>query len=149
MNRRHKILQEMQRSLNRPQLAAIDAVHLTNPCELVINCLMQWRDTDAIPTYPSKAFNDAAIYARLLEHHFGCLAIQYLDDPHLFTNLAPYFETYSEYPELYDLILEDITYESIATTENNLVKSTVERFNQEFMIGSCEYKLLTKLPSKH
>lgn len=151
VNRCHKILQDIFYSLHANDIddEITDLDHHVNEQQIVHHCLQQWYENDAPLVFPSKSYNVAVIYARLLEHYFKCPAQEYLQDPLLLHGRDQFYQPYAEYPELYDHLLETITYESIVASENPSVKKTIGYFNQEFMVGSCEFKLLTKEPKSN
>lgn len=147
MNRCHKILQDIYYSLHAPrefddEIGVLD--YQINDQQIVHHCLQQWYENDASLVFPSKSYNVAVIYARLLEHYFKCPAKEYLLDPLLLHGKDQFYQPYLEYPELYDQLLELMTYEAIMASENPSVKKTIGYFNQEFLVGSCEFKMLTK-----
>lgn len=146
MNRCHKILQDIYYSLHAPQQFDDDInglEHVVDERTIVFHCLQQLYEEDAPLTFPSKSYNVAVIYARLLEHHFKRPALEFLQDPTLLRGDL-FYKPYSENPELYDYLLDIITYDNIQSNERTSVKKTVAYFNQEFMVGSCEFMLMTK-----
>lgn len=146
MNRCHKILQDIYYSLHASDQFDDDIEQLgyEEQSQISYNCLRQWFEHDAPLTFPAKSINVAVIYARLLEHHFKCPAIEYLQDPSLLHGNDRFYQPYERYQEFYDLMLIHVTYDSIMASTNPSVKKTVAYFNQEFMVGSCEFMLLTK-----
>lgn len=147
MNRSYKILQDIYYSLhaNQPFDDDIEDLGYEEQTQILHHCLQQWNEHDAPLTFPSKTVNVAVIYSRLLEHHFGQTAIEYLQDPTLLHGNDRFFLPYNSYlREHYDSMLSHITYESIIASTNPSVQKTVAYFNKEFMIGSCEHMLITK-----
>jgi len=147
MNRSYKILQDIYYSLhaNQPFDDDIEQLGYEEQSQILYHCLQQWHEHDAPLTFPSKTINVAVIYARLLEHHFGQTTLEYLQDPTLLHGNDRFFLPYnSRHQEFYDCMMIHITYETIMASNNPSVKKTVEYFNKEFMIGSCEHMLITK-----
>lgn len=146
MNRCHKILQDIFYALHANDKFDDDIEDLgyqVNDQQIVHHCLQQWYENDAPLVFPSKSYNVAVIYARLLEHYFKCPAQEYLLDPSLLRD-DRFYQPYPECPELYDHLLELMTFDAIMASECPSVKKTVAYFNQEFLVGSCEFKMLTK-----
>lgn len=147
MNRSYKILQDIYYSLhaNQPFDDDIEQLGYEEQSQVLYHCLQQWFEPDAPLTFPAKTINVAVIYARLLEHHFGQTTLEYLQDPTLLHGNDRFFLPYnSSYQPFYDSMMNHITYDQIIKSKNPSVAKTVAYFNKEFMIGSCEYKLLTK-----
>lgn len=147
MNRSYKILQDIYYSLHANQQFDDDIEQLgyEEQTQILYHCLQQWYEHDAPLTFPAKTVNVAVIYARLLEHYFGQTAVEYLQDPTLLHDNDRFFLPYNSYlREFYDDMLQYITYDAVVASDNPSVKKTVEYFNKEFMIGSCEYMLVTK-----
>lgn len=146
MNRCYKILQDIYYSLHAKDKFDDDIEDLgyEEQSQIDYHCLQQWFEHDAPLTFPSKSINVAVIYARLLEHHFGQTAIEYLQDPSLLYGNDRFYKTYDHYKEQYDMMLIHVTYDAIIASDNPSVKKTLAYFNREFMIGSCEYMLVTK-----
>lgn len=150
MNRCYKILQDIYYSLhaNEPFDDDIEDLGYEEQSQILYHCLQQWFEHDAPLTFPSKTINVAVIYARLLEHHFGQSAEEYLQDPLLLYGNDRFYRPYSGYSEYYDVMLMHVTYEALVSSTNPSVKKTIEYFNAEFMIGSVEYSLFTKTKPK-
>lgn len=146
MTRAHKILQDLYYALYAPRFLddlLPDLKYIVSD-DLLHHCEAQWFDNDAVVAFPSKSINVAVIYSRMLEHHFGDTALDYLRDPHLMYDLDYYFRPYPQYCEVYDRMLELITWDTIAANQTTSVQKTVQYFNDEFMISSQEFKLLTR-----
>lgn len=145
MNRCHKILQDIYFSLHKTFDDNIDLLEYTEDnSDILGNCVRQWSDPSAPLTFPAKSINVAVIYARLLEKHFRGRTEEYLEDADLFHGHDKYYRPFSGYSQEYKAMLDVITLDSIATNQNPSVAKTINYFNQEFMIDSCEYNLLTK-----
>lgn len=146
MTRAHKILQDIYYSLYAPRFLddLLPNLEFIVSDDVLHHCEAQWVDENAVVAFPSKSINVAVIYARMLEHHFGDAALDYLRDADLMFGLDYYFKPYPQYCETYDRMLELITWGTIAANQTASVKKTVQYFNEEFMIGSEEFKLLTR-----
>lgn len=146
MNRVHKILQDIHFSVYAPEYDdLLEQLEFVESESILEHCIRQWNDPQAQLVFPSKSINVAVIYARLLEHHFKQPALEYLSDPHLLYDLDKYFQPYPAYQTEYDTMLEIITVPTIQSSTNPSVKKTVGYFTAEFMIGSPEYRMLTKV----
>lgn len=110
--------------------------------KILENCISQWYNDDAVVTFPSKSINVAVIYSVLLVDVFGGDVYDYLSDPNLMYGLDKYFKPYPEYQLEYDTMLSLVTVDSIHLNQTPSVKTTIQYFNQEFMIGSPEYTAL-------
>lgn len=145
MNRCHKILQDIYYALHPNDFDDnIEQLDFQESSDVLEHCMRQWNEPTAQLVFPSKSINVAVIYARLLEHHFGCPAIEYLQDPHLLHDLDRFYLPFPNYEAEYSKMLEVITYDSIQRNGCESVAKTVAYFNAEFLIGSCEYRLLLK-----
>ncbi len=61
--------------------------------------------------YPAKSYMVGICYSKWLSEHFGETPIHYLDNPNLLYNNDPFFKPYSESKEIYDKILEVVTWD--------------------------------------
>lgn len=148
MNRSHKILQDIFYSLHRPAQFDdnVDELGHTESDDVLTHCLAQWSDPNASLTFPSKSINVAVIYARLLEYYFKQPVTEYLSDPHLLHDDDRFFKPYPEHREEYDTMMQLITVPTILASTNPSVHKTLAYFNSEFMVGSVEFSMFTKVP---
>ena len=86
--------------------------------------------------YPSKSYVVAIVYARLLEEFFGGDKMEYLNDPDLLFGSDPHYKTYAEDPELYDRVLDTITWKF--DLNQGTPAHVVPYFMEEFMITESE-----------
>ena len=147
MNRCHKILQDIFYSVHATKFD--DNIHdigYTESPDVLTHCIRQWTDPTAPLVFPSKSINVAVIYSRLLEYYFKQPAVEYLADPQLLHGDDQFFKPYPEHQADYDAMLQLITIPTIVSNTVPSVKKTVSYFNTEFMVGSTEFTLLTKIP---
>lgn len=141
----HKILQKIYFALHSGDFDDdIETLGYEESPDVLEHCIKQWMDPSAPLVFPSKSINVAVIYARLLEQHFKQSHLLYLSDPDLLYGTDRFFQPYPSFQVEYDAMLELITTETIASSTNPSVLKTVAYFNDEFMVNSVEYAMLTK-----
>lgn len=140
----HKILQKIYFALHSGEFDDdIETLGYEESSNVLENCIKQWIDPNAPLIFPSKSINVAVIYSRLLEQHFKQSHLLYLSDPDLLYGTDRFFQPYPAFQVEYDAMLMLITADTIAASTNPSVMKTVAYFNEEFMVNSVEYALLT------
>lgn len=141
----YKIRQELFHALN-PNPGDLDVVipydHVKSD-ELAFQVVDYLLNKDHVISYPAKSYAVAVIYAHLLEQHFGVPFGESLNDPMLLYGNDPHYVPYTDDPEVYHTIHQNVCLDEGITYgllhEFPQVVATVDYFNREFFINPNPY----------
>lgn len=104
-----KIRQYVYHSTNSDYTDDLNKVDIIyNENDIVQDALLHFTQHVENWLYPAKSYFVAICYAYWLSKDYGEDFYEVLNDPELLYNNDPYFKTYSQDPETYDTILDQI-----------------------------------------
>lgn len=105
-----KVKQQIYHRLNNEYSDDLNKVDITFTNDVLYHALRHFNEKIDDWIYPSKSYFVGYCYAVWINEDFGDNIIDLLNDPELLAGNDPYFKTYDENKEIYDVIIDTIGY---------------------------------------
>jgi hypothetical protein len=123
----YRLNHEFDDDLNTKQIVMTD--------NIVDDAIRYFNEKDIGWIYPAKSYMVAICYARWIAEEFSEDVWFVLDDAELLYNNDPYFKSYSEAKEIYDMILLKINNFDFDVTQG-MVPDVYKYFREEFLLDN-------------